>query len=458
MAQYRFIQNYTTNVSVGGVVGIIPRTFNVGQIVNGIDEGGDNIRVSLGSSSIAIQGASNTILVPKSVLELFVPTQTNDLIDPPNVMAQNPNQLGMGIPSMVTGNATFSISSIDRTKFPLLSDQEISDAINSANNQVQNVGFQRAIEQFQSGSEYRLSQNNPRDTQLGLLINDLLQSKGINTMNRGNQQNAMPMGMGMGVNAMPTGMAMGENRRGKKVFSQNIRENVKNALSSLRERVGKAKEEVERDFERAKEKIKKSFDRRNERKPDMSNGYYDLAVESIDVNSFDPANYPSLRKKRVPNFVTHSINLIRNLGLDATIEKLERQASGQYANKTNKPIEENLKADYSKLKQDIANAFKQLKTAAVASGTTNEVAIEVPIGMENLVVTEQSIPRTSNPEEAMNFDGRMRRGRNGLSGFVNATGSVKDCYYENYITGYTSTGNPIVAKRLVCPDKTTTIK
>ena len=259
MAQYRFIQNYTTNVSVGGVVGIIPRTFNVGQIVNGIDEGGDNIRVSLGSSSIAIQGASNTILVPKSVLELFVPTQTNDLIDPPNVMAQNPNQLGMGIPSMVTGNATFSISSIDRTKFPLLSDQEISDAINSANNQVQNVGFQRAIEQFQSGSEYRLSQNNPRDTQLGLLINDLLQSKGINTMNRGNQQNAMPMGMGMEMNNMPMGMGMGmgENRRGKKVFSQNIRENVKNALSSLRERVGKQKKKSSAILNEQKKKSKK---------------------------------------------------------------------------------------------------------------------------------------------------------------------------------------------------------
>jgi gas vesicle protein len=264
MAQYRFIQNYTANVSVGGVVGIMPRTFNIGQVVNGIDVGGDNIRVSLGSSAIAIQGASNTILVPKSVLELFVPTQNNDLIDPPNVVAQNPNQLGMGIPSMVTGNATFSISSIDRTKFPLLSDQEISDAINSANNQVQNVGLQRAIEQFQSGAEYRLSQNNPRDTQLGLLINDLLKSKGINTMNRGNQQNNL-MTMGMGMNNMSMGMGQGERAR-KRVFSQNIRENVKNALSSLRERVGKAKEEVERDFERTKAKIKETFDRRNKRR------------------------------------------------------------------------------------------------------------------------------------------------------------------------------------------------
>jgi hypothetical protein len=421
MAQYRFIQNYTTNVSVGGVVGIIPRTFNVGQVVNGIDVGGDNIRVSLGSSAIAIQGASNTILVPKSVLELFVPTQNNDLIDPPNVVAQNPNQLGMGIPSMVTGNATFSISSIDRTKFPLLSDQEISDAINSANNQVQNVGLQRAIEQFQSGAEYRLSQNNPRDTQLGLLINDLLKSKGINTMNRGNQQNNL-MTMGMGMNNMSMGMGQGERAR-KRVFSQNIRENVKNALSSLRERVGKAKEEVERDFERTKAKIKETFDRRNKRRPDNSGGYYDLALESIDVNSFDPANYPNLRKKRVPHFVTHAINLVRSLGLDATIEKLERQATTPYENRSGNPIVEGIKTDYSRLKQDVANALKQLKTAALASGTTNEVAVEVPSGMENVVVTEQSIPRTSNPEEAMNFDGRMRRGRNGLSGFANANGS-----------------------------------
>ena len=416
MAQYRFTQNYTTNVSVGGIFGIRSRTFNMGEIVNGIDEGGDTIKVSLGASQIAIQGASNFVNIPKSVLELYVPSANDDLINP-QIVTQNINQLGMGIPSMITGNPTFSISSIDRTKFPLLSDQEISDAINSANNQVQNVGFQRAIEQFRSGVQYRLSQNNQRDTQLGLLINDLIQSKGINTMNRGNQQNQMAMGM----NTMAMGMGQGERAR-KRVFSQNIRENVKNALSSLRERVGKAKEEVERDFERTKAKIKETFDRRNKRRPDNSGGYYDLALESIDVNSFDPANYPNLRKKRVPHFVTHAINLVRSLGLDATIEKLERQATTPYENRSGSPIVEGIKSDYARLKQDVANALKQLKTAAVASGTTNEVAIEVPSGMENVVITEQSIPRTANPDEALGFDGRMRRGRNGLSGFVNASG------------------------------------
>lgn len=417
MAQYRFTQNYTTNVSVGGVIGIRSRTFNAGEIFNGVDEGGDTIKLSLGTSSIALQGASNFVNVPKSVLELYIPTQNNDLIDPPNVMAQNTNQVGMGMPTTMMGNATFSISSIDRTRFPLLSDQEISEMVNSANNQIQNVGFQRAIQQFQSGIEYRLNQNNAKDEQIATLISDLLTSKGINPIfMRGNQQQNQ---MAMGMNTMA--MGQGEIAR-KRVFSQNIRENVKNALSNLRERVGKVREEVERDFERTKAKIKESFDKRNKRRPDNSGGYYDLALESIDVNSFDPANYPNLRKKRVPHFVTHAINLVRSLGIDATIEKLERQATTPYENRSGSPIVEGIKSDYARLKQDVANALKQLKTAAIASGTTNEVAIEVPSGMEDVVITEQSIPRTANPDEALGFDGRMRRGRNGLSGFVNASG------------------------------------
>lgn len=235
---------------------------------------------------------------------------------------------------------------------------------------------------------------------------------------RNTMTNEMTMNQ-MAMNQMVNGQV--ETAR-KRVFSQNIRENVKNALSNLRERVGKVREEVERDFERTKAKIKESFDKRNKRRPDNSGGYYDLALESIDVNSFDPANYPNLRKKRVPHFVTHAINLVRSLGLDATIEKLERQATTPYENRSGSPIVEGIKSDYARLKQDVANALKQLKTAAIASGTTNEVAIEVPSGMENVVITEQSIPRTANPDDALGFDGRVRRGRNGLSGFVNASG------------------------------------
>lgn len=205
----------------------------------------------------------------------------------------------------------------------------------------------------------------------------------------------------------------------------------------------------------------------------------------------------------MPNFVTHAINLVRNIGLDATINKLERQASGQYPNRSNKPIEDNMRADYSKLKQDIANALKQLKTAAVASGTTTQVAVEVPSGMENVVITEQSIPRTTNPDDAINFDGRRRRGRNRLNGFVNASGEkqcppgtyrdikgnctpfmpktynftnssdcgcgcngagncndnantfsnatgIINCHWEYYISGYTAQGQPIRDRRRVC--------
>ncbi len=35
-------------------------------------------------------------------------------------------------------------------------------------------------------------------------------------------------------------------------------------------------------------------------------------------------------------------------------------------------------------------------------------------------------------------------------GFANAVGGLKECVYVNEIVGYTSTGNPIVQKKLVC--------
>jgi len=356
MAQYRFTQSYTTNVSVGGIVGIRSRTFNAGEIVNGVDEGGDTIKVSLGTSEVVIQGASPFVNIPKSVLELYVPSVNDDLLDPQVVVGQIPNQ--------------------------------------TSTNCVKPVGYDLDLLRLRPASKAYDQCLATQGTMLPPLPPD---------------------------GASQMAMVQGQTAR-KKIFSQNIRENVKNALSNLRERVGKVREEVERDFERTKAKIKESFDKRNKRKPDNSGGYYDLALESIDVNSFEPANYPNLRKKRVPHFVTHAINLVRSLGLDATIEMLERQATTPYENRSGNPIVEGIKTDYARLKQDVANALKQLKSVAEASGTTNEVAIEIPSGMENVVITEQSIPRTANSDEAISFDGRMRRGRNGLSGFANASG------------------------------------
>ena len=70
MANYKFIQDYTTNVSVGGFVGIQSKTFKSNEVFEGVDKGGDAIQIKWTNTPSLIQGASEYVNVPKNVVEL----------------------------------------------------------------------------------------------------------------------------------------------------------------------------------------------------------------------------------------------------------------------------------------------------------------------------------------------------------------------------------------------------
>ena len=46
-ANYEFITEYTTNITVGGIVGVAQRTFNVGEVYSGSDEVNANITLRI---------------------------------------------------------------------------------------------------------------------------------------------------------------------------------------------------------------------------------------------------------------------------------------------------------------------------------------------------------------------------------------------------------------------------
>ena len=71
MEKYRFVSDYTTNVSVGGVVGITQRTFKAGEIYNGLNKDGQ-IQIYIDSNNL-IQGSSNWVVIPNNYLELYDP-------------------------------------------------------------------------------------------------------------------------------------------------------------------------------------------------------------------------------------------------------------------------------------------------------------------------------------------------------------------------------------------------
>jgi len=78
MNKYRFTQDYTTNVSVGGVVGIQSKTFKSNEIFDGIYNGGDSIQIKWSSNANAfpIPGSSEFVNVPKNVVELVGANET----------------------------------------------------------------------------------------------------------------------------------------------------------------------------------------------------------------------------------------------------------------------------------------------------------------------------------------------------------------------------------------------
>ena len=84
MAKYIFTKEYTASIVVGGIVGILPRTFKVGEIYPGIEKSdGIEIRISNHSEpfvygDLPFMQAQETVLIPKDKMILEV-SKTNYL-------------------------------------------------------------------------------------------------------------------------------------------------------------------------------------------------------------------------------------------------------------------------------------------------------------------------------------------------------------------------------------------
>ena len=116
MSNYKFIKPYTTSVVVGGVVGIMKRTFEVGTVWEGVSEDGNTVTIRIAKYSELNKVLSNTsrqdvLKVPIEYLE-----KTNDQIQQigtkPNVVTK-PNIETPNTPvSSPTTNKIFSTKNI----------------------------------------------------------------------------------------------------------------------------------------------------------------------------------------------------------------------------------------------------------------------------------------------------------------------------------------------------------
>ena len=73
--EYAFIKKYTATVTVGGVVGIMDRNFEIGETYDGTDEGGGTISIRIAEHSELNEDCPNSwcyqefLAVPKSYLK-----------------------------------------------------------------------------------------------------------------------------------------------------------------------------------------------------------------------------------------------------------------------------------------------------------------------------------------------------------------------------------------------------
>ena len=73
---FEFTSEYSTNITVGGVVGIIERTFEIGEIYEGIDEGGDTVSIRIAEHTKLNEDCPNSwfyqefLEVPRDFLKL----------------------------------------------------------------------------------------------------------------------------------------------------------------------------------------------------------------------------------------------------------------------------------------------------------------------------------------------------------------------------------------------------
>lgn len=79
MAQYKFIKPYSTTVVVGGAVGILPKTFSIGDVVEGTPKA-DGIEIRIAPHALWNEGLPSNasyqefLTVPNEYLSLAYPT------------------------------------------------------------------------------------------------------------------------------------------------------------------------------------------------------------------------------------------------------------------------------------------------------------------------------------------------------------------------------------------------
>jgi len=81
----QFAKDYTTQISVGGVVGVENKTFKAGEIYNGsLPIGGASVvRIELFDTSTLMQGASRYVEIPYDVLVLDANGVPKDVTNDP---------------------------------------------------------------------------------------------------------------------------------------------------------------------------------------------------------------------------------------------------------------------------------------------------------------------------------------------------------------------------------------
>lgn len=74
--EFEFVTEYSATVTVGGIIGITERNFEIGEIYKGTDEGGENIKIRIAEHSKLNEDCPNSwcyqefLDVPREFLKL----------------------------------------------------------------------------------------------------------------------------------------------------------------------------------------------------------------------------------------------------------------------------------------------------------------------------------------------------------------------------------------------------
>jgi hypothetical protein len=108
--KFQFAKDYTTQISVGGVVGLENKTFKAGEIYDGSlsDSGGAITRIKWGNENALMQGYSPFVNIPYDVLVLDANGVPKDVTNDP-LAIERANQATSTNQGNTTNWKTFAI-------------------------------------------------------------------------------------------------------------------------------------------------------------------------------------------------------------------------------------------------------------------------------------------------------------------------------------------------------------